>query len=101
MTIQEANVILLNRKDHWSHEIDDAEQVMIKAGMALADMHGYHIDDVKKRINDAINAIEEHTCSECAFYREDCKWCMNAKCLKRWVQPEDDACSSFELKEDN
>ena len=37
MTLKQANDIMHHPKDHWSHEIDDAKDTMIRAASLLCD----------------------------------------------------------------
>lgn len=47
MTVERAADILTHRKDHWSHEIADAEQIAQCVLIEIATRKGYLFDDVR------------------------------------------------------
>lgn len=51
MTVERAADILTHRKDHWSHEIADAEQIAQDVLIKIATGEGYCFEDARLILN--------------------------------------------------
>lgn len=115
MTLKKANDILQNPKNHWSHEVDEAKEYVIKAVNILCTNSDFNpwvdvvgklhdrlytrdriIDFLDMKVVDIKADIEGKVCANCKFYDPGWLRCQNDNVARTIRQPLEDACFCYE-----
>lgn len=92
MTLDEAVDILKNKKDHWSHEIDDAKDVCMKAAFFIIQMPVTFKRDLMNELLTKPGCIG----GNCKFNNFGFNTCMRVGSNRTTCMPMEEACEYYE-----